>query len=63
MDGGVELCPEDGVELFRGEGGQDSVVEGGRGVNDGGEGVALGDGAERVLEVVAVGDVARAMET
>ncbi len=56
---GVDLRSEHRVDLVRGEGGQDAVVERAGRVHDGGHGVVVRHGREHGRERVAVGHVAR----
>ncbi len=58
IQGTVDLGGEHPVELFGGEGFDGAVVDDARGVDDGGEGVLVGDAGEQCGEGVAVGDVA-----
>ena len=47
------------MKALGGEVGEEGVVEGACGVDDGGKGMRLGDGIKQGLEVIAKGDVAR----
>nr|WP_234351369.1 hypothetical protein [Streptomyces sp. XY413] len=58
VPGGVGLGAEDPGEVAGGEVVEGGVVEGAGGVDDRGEGVVRGDGAEQVLQRGAVGGVA-----
>ena len=58
MPGGVELAAQHGVEAIGGERGDEAVVEGAGGVDDGGERMGGWDRGEEICEGVAIGGVA-----